>query len=164
MRKSNWFVVAILVAASILFLIMWNALGFNLVDAKDLWFTIIWWVVIVGVCVAIMIAENKRRQNARTAFLAPQLIYNPEVGIVKVESETDMVPELQRILSNLKYDMVKAEVPADSRIRFDYVVHTNRFAHDGDVWEGDLVKISRSNSPKPFRDREELTMLLEGAT
>lgn len=162
MRKSNWIVIAILVVASILFLILWNVFDFNLIDAKDLWITIIWWVVIVGVCVAIKLADNKRRQSMRTAFLAPHLIYNAEAGIVKVDAKTDVVPELQRILSNLKYDMVKAKVPEDSRIRFDYVVRTNRFAQNGNVWEGELVKISHSNRPKPFRDREELVMLLEG--
>ena len=32
MKKSNWLIVGLLVVASVIFLAMWYALGFNLID------------------------------------------------------------------------------------------------------------------------------------
>ncbi len=161
MRKGNWLVIAILLGASLLFLIMWQHFGFNLIHSVDLVITIFWWAVILGVCVAIKMAEEKRRQSVRTAFLAPGLIYNSESGIIRVPSDEDMVPALQQVLADLRYDMVKAEVPKDSHIRFNYVVRTNRFAQEGDQWTGELVKVCAPAHPKPFKNREELASLLE---
>ena len=162
MRKGNWLVIAILFGASVLFLIMWHHFDFDLIHGVDLAITIFWWVVILGVCVAIKLAEENRRQSVRTAFLAPGLIYNSESGIVRVPSDEDMVSALQQVLANLRYDMVKAEVPKDSHIRFNYVVRTSRFSQEGKQWMGELVKVRAPEHPKPFKSREELTALLSG--
>ena len=160
MRKGNWLVIAILFGASVLFLIMWHHFDFDLIHGVDLAITIFWWVIILGVCIAIKLAEEKRRQSVRTAFLAPGLIYNSESGIVRVPSDEDMVSALQQVLANLRYDMVKAEVPKDSHIRFNYVVRTSRFADEGEQWTGKLVRVRAPGHPKPFKSREELAILL----
>lgn len=103
MKKSNWLIVAVLVVASFIFLAAWYVLGFNLIDDPlDLVVTIVWWVLIIVVCLLINWSENKRRRSLRTAFLAPGVIYNPEAGIVRVDSDA-YVPTLQSVLRNLDY-------------------------------------------------------------
>ena len=85
MKKSNWLIVGLLVVASVIFLAMWYALGFNLIDDPlDLIVSIVWWVVIIAICLLIQWSENKRRRSIRTTLLAPRVMYNPEVGVVEV--------------------------------------------------------------------------------
>lgn len=81
MKKSNWLIVGLLVVASVIFLAMWYVLGFNLIDDPlDLVVSIVWWVVIIAICLLIQWSENKRRRSIRTTLLAPGVMYNPEVG------------------------------------------------------------------------------------
>lgn len=85
MKKSNWLIVGLLVVASVIFLAMWYVLGFNLIDDPlDLVVSIVWWVVIIAICLLIQWSENKRRRSIRTTLLAPGVMYNPEVGVVEV--------------------------------------------------------------------------------
>lgn len=56
-RKSNVIIIAILMVASIAFLWLWNYLGFHLIDMRDLVITILWWIITIGLCIAIHIAE-----------------------------------------------------------------------------------------------------------
>lgn len=77
MRKSNWIIAAILLVASLVFLWLWQALEFNLVDNPiDVVVTAVWWVVIIAGCLVIHWAEKKRQERIRTVFLAPGLVYN----------------------------------------------------------------------------------------
>ena len=164
MRKSNWVIVAILVIASIVFLAMWYAFGFNLIDDPlDLVVTIVWWLVIIAVCVAIKIAENKRRCSIRTSFLAPGVVYNPEAGIVKVESEDAYVPTLQNIMQNLKYDFDMKDVSNDKRIHFKYIVRTEKFSDNGSTWTGEVVKVANPDKAQHFSNKSELSQLLGNA-
>ena len=111
MQKSNWIIIAILVAASVLFLWMWQALQFNVVDNPvDLVITLAWWLVIVGACVAIHLAEKKRRERIRTMFLAPGLVYNCETGVIRLEPGTSVVDTLQTLLGALNYKIGRAHV------------------------------------------------------
>ena len=57
-RKSNVIIIAILMVASIAFLWLWNYLGFHLIDMRDLVITILWWIITIGLCIAIHIAAS----------------------------------------------------------------------------------------------------------
>lgn len=85
MKKSNWLIAGLLVVASVIFLAMWYVMGFNLIDDPlDLVISIVWWVVIIAICLLIQWSENKRQRSIRTTLLAPGVLYNPEVGVVQV--------------------------------------------------------------------------------
>ncbi len=163
MRKSNIIILAILLVASCAFLGLWYYLRLNLVHTKDLVITIVWWVVIVAVCVAIHLAERKRRQSARTAFIAPSLIYNSEAGIVRLnqESNATYVNVLRSVLSSLKFKSTKAVVPNQEKIRFKYIVRTSKFKQNGAIWEGEVVNIADPSNPASFYNEDELAMLLD---
>lgn len=119
MRKSNWIIAAVLLLASVAFLWIWHALQFDLVDNPlDIVVTVVWWVVIVAACVAIHWAEKKRQERIRTIFVAPGLLYNSEMGVVRLSPDDEVVDALQAILSNLTYGFELAELPANSRVRF----------------------------------------------
>lgn len=112
MQKSNWIIIAILVAASVLFLWMWQALQFNVVDNPvDLVITLAWWLVIAGACVAIHLAEKKRRERIRTMFLAPGLVYNCETGVIRLEPGTSVVDTLQTLLGGLELQLRPGRTP-----------------------------------------------------
>lgn len=161
MRKSNWIIVAILVVASILFLWMWQALQFNLVDNPlDIVVAIVWWLVIIGACVAIHWAEKKRRERIRTVFLAPGLAYNCETGMIRLDPEVPVVDTLQTLLAGLNYGFDLAELPANSRVRFQRIVRTSKFGDNGNVWEGELVEVVNPGNPKVFESRRELAQLM----
>lgn len=161
MQKSNWIIVTILVVASILFLWMWQALQFSLVDNPvDIVVTVVWWLVIAGACVAIHWAEKKRRERIRTVFLAQGLAYNCETGVVRLDANASVVDALQNMLNNLNYGFDLAELPSNSRVRFQRIVRTSKFADNGNVWEGELVEVVQPGSPKPFSSRSELAHLM----
>ncbi|MCI2240988.1 hypothetical protein [Adlercreutzia faecimuris] len=165
MRKSNWIIVAILAAASAFFLWLWYYLSFNLVDNPvDLAFTIVWWVAIIGACIGIHVAERRRQERVRTAFLAPGLIYNCEAGMVRVEAGASPVDALQQTLTDLSYSFDLQDEPDNKRISFSHIVRSAKFADDGDTWEGEVVSVTYPNAkPRPFSSREELLAIVEGA-
>lgn len=164
MRKSNWIIAAVLLLASVAFLWIWHALQFDLVDNPlDIVVTVVWWVVIAAACVAIHWAEKKRQERIRTIFVAPGLLYNSEMGVVRLSPDDEVVDALQAILSNLTYGFELAELPANSRVRFQHIVHSSKFGDAGATWEGDVVEVSRPDRPREFHDRNELASLVRGA-
>lgn len=60
MRKGNAITIAVLAILSLVFLWLWNALGFSFTDPVDFAITIVWWVVIIAVVVAIVVTEKRR--------------------------------------------------------------------------------------------------------
>lgn len=163
MRKSNWIIVAVLVVASIIFLAMWYYFGFNYVDDPlDLVVTILWWVLTIGICVAIHVSESRRQRSIRTAFLGPDLIYNSEAGIVRLGPDEQYVPALQEIISNLDYNFDKqgSNSANDKRIRFRYIVRTDKFADHGKTWEGEVINVMKPDDPRLFKSKRELSALL----
>lgn len=161
MRRSNWIIAAVLLLASVVFLWVWHALQFDLVDNPlDIVVTVIWWVVILVACLAIHWAEKKRQERIRTIFIAPGLLYNSEIGVVRIEPGAELVDVLQSVLSNLTYGFDLAELPSNSRVRFQRIVHSSKFDHAGATWEGDVVEVSRPDRPMAFRDRDELASLV----
>lgn len=161
MRKSNWIIAAILLLASVAFLWIWHALQFDLVDNPlDIVVTIIWWVVIIAACFAIHWAEKKRQERIRTVFVAPGLVYNSEVGVVRLNPEGELVDALQTILSSLTYGFDLAELPANSRVKFKQIVRSSRFADAGKVWEGEVVEVAHPDRPVPFHSRQELLTIV----
>lgn len=162
MRKSNIIIIAILIVASIVFLWLWNYLHFDLVDSPlDLIITIIWWAVIIIVCVAISITEKRRRETIRTAFLAPGLIFNSEAGIIRLKENMTFIDTLSNMLDGLDYTFEKTNIPKDSRTRFNYIVRSSKYARGGETWEGEFVRVSRPNNPLRFTNRGELAAYLE---
>lgn len=163
MKKSNWLVIGILIVASIIFLGVWYALGFNLVDPSDLFISIAWWAVILAVCLGIKFAEAKRCRSVRTSFLAPGIIYNPEAGIVRLGADQPYVSALQSILDNLEYGFTNEEVSNDQRIRFDYIVRSDKFSHNGETWVGEVVRASNPDDVRTFQNKHELARLIDAA-
>lgn len=162
MRKSNWIVFGILLVASIIFLWMWFFFEFNFVDNPvDIVITVIWWVVIIALCVIITVVERRRQRSVRTTFIAPDLLYNSEAGIVRLKDGEDYVIALQKLLSNLSYSFEVAKVPEDSRIRFKCIVRSSVFSDNGRNWKGEVVKVSNPDDTKAFSNMRELSKLLD---
>ncbi len=157
MRKSNWLVIGIIIAASLAFLAMWFLMGFNVVDnTLDLLITVVWWVVVVAVCIGISLAESRRKRVMRTVYVAHNLLYNPEVGFLEVPEGGSCTEALQRLLQQLDYDF-NAQCPlGDQRAEFIYVVRTNKFAQGGNVWTGEVVSASNEREAMPFASKEQL--------
>ena len=164
MRKSNWIIAAILLVASLVFLWLWQTLQFNLVDNPiDVVVTVVWWVVIIAGCMAIHWAEKKRQERIRTVFLAPGLVYNCEAGVLRLDPGASSVDAMRKVLANLTYSFDLAELPANSRVRFQTIVRTERFAEGGRTWEGEVVEVRRPDAPRPFHNQTELAELVGDA-
>lgn len=164
MRKSNIIIIAILVVASVFFLWLWNYLGFSLIDGKDLIITIVWWVLIIAVCLAIRYVEKKRRERMRTMYLSDRALYNSEAGIIALTERTprDYVDGMREVLRNLDY-IANAKLDSnETRLRFRFIVHTQRFSDDGSRWEGNVIRVSQPGEAIPFADADELEGIIAG--
>lgn len=148
-RKSNVIIIAILMVASIAFLWLWNYLGFHLIDMRDLVITILWWIITIGLCIAIHIAEKRRRERIRTIFISDGVLYNPEA-----------VAGMRELLDNLNYDPNVSPDASQKRLRFSYIVHSPKFSDEGRVWEGDVVQVSGPRDSLPFNSAQELSKIL----
>lgn len=165
MRKSNWIVFGILLVASIIFLWMWFFFEFNFVDNPvDIIITVVWWVVIIALCIIITVVERRRQRSVRTTFVAPDLLYNSEAGIVRLKDGEDYVSALQKLLDSLDYTFEVAKVPEDSRIRFKYIVRSSVFSDNGRNWKGEVVKVSNPDDTKAFSNKRELSGLLSNVS
>lgn len=148
--------------ASIAFLWLWNYLGFHLIDMRDLVITILWWIITIGLCIAIHIAEKRRRERICTIFISDGVLYNPEVGVVRLESNDPQayVDGMRELLDNLNYDPNVSPDASQKRLRFSYIVHSPKFSDDGRVWEGDVVQVSGPRDSLPFSNAQELSKIL----
>ena len=167
MKKTNWIIAAILVVASIFFLALWYFLGFNLVDDPlDLVLTIIWWAVVIVACVTIHVAEKKRQERMRTAYLGQGVLFNPEAGLVNTSQAPSQVDALQNILENMEYPMSLKDFPNLEALSLDFIVRTTKFEAQvkGDTrptWEGDVSFVHVPNrEPVRFKNRNELSRIL----
>lgn len=162
MRKSNWLVAAIAVVAAAALLWAWFALGFNHVDSPlDLVVAILWWVVVAAVIGAIMWAENKRRARMRLAFVGDGVVYNPESGVVVPDQGENELALLQRTLAGMTFPDEIAGLDERNRPAFRWVVRSNKFDQNGDVWEGEVVSARDPQAEaKPFASREDLAVLI----
>ena len=106
MRKGNVITIAVLAILSLVFLWLWNALGFSFTDPVDLAITIVWWVVIIAVVIAIVVTERRRRERIRTVFVADGVLYNCESGVIRLNNAADAknyVKAIRHALNNLDY-------------------------------------------------------------
>lgn len=164
MRKSNWIVVGILAVASVMFLAMWYVFKFNYVDNPfDIVLTICWWAIIITACVIITMVERRRQRVMRTMFIAPGVVYNADLGVVNLSEGEDYVPVMKDMLTKLDYGFEKKEIESDSRIHFKYIVHTDKFASDGNTWVGDVVKVTKPNEHLKFDGEGNLIGILKSA-
>lgn len=162
MRKSNWVVLAIAVVVSIGLLGAWFFLGFNEVDSPiDPLIAVLWWLVVVAVVAAIVWAENKRRQKMMTAFVGRDVVYNPEVGVLRPAAGESELALLQRTLAGLTFSDEVVPLDMHARAAFRWVVRSQKFARNGAVWEGEVLPAHTPHAqPRKFNNREALATLL----
>lgn len=162
MRKSNWLVIAIAVVACAALLWAWFALGFNHVDDPlDLVVAIVWWAVVAAVIGAIVWAESKRRQKMRLAFVGEGVIYNPESGLVQADRGETEIGALERTLSGMAFPDEVASLDERNRPAFRWVVRSEKFKDNGNVWEGEVVPVHDPQAQAVrFTGREELAALI----
>lgn len=170
MKKNNWIIAAVLVAASIFFLWLWYALQLNLVDnPTDLLLTVMWWLAVAAICVGIHFAEQKRQQRIRTCYvsIAPASVFNSEDGLVNLEEGQQHVDIMQRILMGLKYGFDTKDFPKKSDVSFCALVRTTKFeagdsASDSPkTWEGEVQDVAESGKdPLSFKNKDELVTAL----
>lgn len=169
MRKSNWIILAVIVAASAFFLWLWYYLRLNLVhNPFDLIVSILWWVLVAGICYGIHRAELRRQERVRTCYIGPAALYNSEAGEVALEADQTRVEQLQKTLAGLDYNFDIADVSDELKEKFAYMVRSKKFKledkskPEGDVkdWEGEVVAVSDPDEPQEFKGRDELERLL----
>lgn len=160
MKKSNWIIMGILLIASIVFLCLYYFLHFDLTHSLDLILSIIWWIVIIGICIGIHLAEERRCKALRTSYLSKDLIFNPETGIVRVQEGANIVDKLEDVLEHIDYSMTTEQRPNEKRITFDYIVHSDKFSIKRGVWQGEVVDIVHNNKSYPFTGKQELELLI----
>lgn len=163
MRKGNIIVIAIFALLSIELVWLWNFLGFSFHDPIDFVLAIIWWVVIVGVCIAIIVTEHRRRAIIRTIFVSDGLLYNYEAGVVRLGGDRDewnYIQCMKDVLGSLDYDS-QARISQDQpRVRFNYIVRTNRYLKDGRVWRGEVINARNAREHKAFSNAQDLSIIL----
>ncbi len=162
MRKSNWLVAVIAVLSCAVLLGLWFQLGFNHVDDPlDLVIAIVWWVVVAGIIAAIVWAEHRRREKMRLAFVGTGVVYNPERGLVLVEEDDSELDALQETLQGMSYPTKIVELADHVRPAFRWVVRSERFERNGDVWVGEVLPAHDPDAQAVrFSGRDELAQLI----
>ncbi|MEI3376950.1 MAG: hypothetical protein V8R08_03835 [Coriobacteriales bacterium] len=164
MRKSNIIVLVILVLLSLEFLWLWNHFGFSLTDPADLAITIVWWLVIIGVAVAIVLVEKRRRERIRSVFVADGVLYNCETGLIRLGDERDAkdyVKMIRHALNGLDYGAEAKLSKNQPRLHFRYIVRSKKFSDGGRVWTGELVNVRNPQDNKPFASVNELMQIFD---
>ena len=162
MRKSNWLVAAVAALSCAVLLGLWFQLGFNHVDDPlDLVIAIVWWVVVAGVIGAIVWAEHRRREKMRLACVGTGVVYNPERGLVLVEEDDSELDALQETLQGMSYPTKIVELADHVRPAFRWVVRSERFERNGDVWVGEVLPAHDPEAQAVrFSGRDELAQLI----
>lgn len=173
MKKSNWLILLILVAASAFFLWLWYYLQFNLLHTLDLVLSVVWWVAVAAICLLIQRSEKKRQERVRACYVGPTVIFNSEAGMVQRAGGASVVDELQQVISNLKYNFDLADFPSKEDAKFDYLVRTSKFkgakvdnaqdaeAQEPETWEGEVVDATGDKwESKKFSSKAELAQLI----
>ncbi len=177
MKKSNYIVMAVALIASAFLLWLWFYLGFNEVDYPlDLVLSILWWVVDILVVVLIVCVERKRREQIRTIYVAPAVLFNSECGVVAAPDTAGRTAVMEQVLQGLAYGFKRVDMPKREDFECLYVVQTKKYkpadaadikqgdaAGSGEpVWEGKVIKIDRQagNIEAEFSSRGELAALL----
>ena len=133
-------------------------------DPLDLIVAILWWVVVAAVVGAILWAESKRRQKMRLAFVGEGIIYNPESGMVMADRGETELAALERTLAGMAFPDEVAPLDGSSRPAFRWVVRSEKFKDNGNVWEGEVIPAHDPQAPAVrFHGREELAALIGSA-
>ena len=160
MKKSNWFVLAVLAVACGFFLWLWYYLDFNLVDNPlDLLLAVIWWVAVFAFVFGIRFVEKRRQERIRTMYVADGMLFNSEVGLLNFASSDQLVAVMNRVLRDLDYGFSKQEAPKHEEFKPELLVKTEKYG-DGD-WAGEVVVVG-SQEQQPFESKEELASILNG--
>ena len=172
MRKSNWLVAVVSALSCAVLLGLWFQLGFNHVDDPlDLVIAIVWWVVVARLGVLAVdgdlvespfgFAEHRRREKMRLAFVGTGVVYNPERGLVLVEEEGSELDALQETLQGMSYPTKIVELADHVRPAFSWVVRSERFKQNGDVWVGEVLPAHDPEAKAVrFSGRDELAQLI----
>lgn len=161
MRGSNWLTLGIAFLISVILLGAWFGAGLNKVDGPvDIIATAVWWAAILTAGLAIVLAERTRRRRLRTAFLAPGVIFNPEMGFVLIPEDQSPVAMLQKMLDKMEY-RVPQEPPAERlHPRFTHIIRTYKYTPGAKVWQGEVARAARPDLTRRFESREELAEIL----
>lgn len=128
MKKSNVVLFTVLILISAFLLWLWFYLGFNKVDSPlDLVMSIVWWVIAALLMFFIYRSEKKRREQIRTIYVSPGALFNSERGLVECPDPDRRVALMEGILTDLKYNFNKEDMPDDEDFDFTYVVRTEDF-------------------------------------
>ncbi|WP_102379876.1 hypothetical protein [Raoultibacter timonensis] len=159
MKRSNWIILAVLVAACGFFLWLWYYLGFNLVDNPlDLLLAVVWWVAVIGIVLGIRAAEKRRQKRIRTMYVADSMLFNSEAGLLNFVGSDQLVAVMNRVLRDLDYDFTTQELPEREEFKPGLLVKTEKYGNDN--WTGEVVVIE-SQEQQPFESKEELASLLD---
>ncbi|MDO5334673.1 MAG: hypothetical protein Q4F23_01150 [Coriobacteriia bacterium] len=168
MKTNNYVLLAISALAAAFLLFLWYYLGFNSIDSPlDLVLAILWWVGIVVIAVVIMRLEHNRRRQIRTIYVSPTALYNSERGVVGIAGVAP-VDAMRDLLTQLKYNFDKEELPSRDTFDYRFVVQTDEFK-EGDqesgqepTWKGTVTKIDRKNGNREveFEDEAQLRQAL----
>lgn len=164
MRTSNAIVFGVLIALSIGLLALYFYLGFNKIDGVGgIALTVVWWLMIIGLVIAITRVEASRRRQMRTIYVSPTAIYNPEHGIIACSDPARRVDCIYQMLSTMRYGFQRQDLPSTQRFDCRYVVRTNEFKQGEDAaWNGSVVRVdhARGNQERQFASRQSLASML----
>lgn len=148
---SNWIVFAVLAAVSVFLLWLWYFLGFNKVDSTlDLVMTFAWWVVVAVLVYLIARIEQDRRQEVRTIYVARDMLFNSEMGLVPVDGGIRRIDAMEKVLDGLGYGFNKADMPDEEDFLPLFVVRTSKYQRatgDGEgshepLWQGTVIRVN----------------------
>lgn len=172
MLKSNKALYLLAAIVSVFLLWLWYFLGFNHVDAPlDLVLSILWWVLVLGACMAITRIEKKRRERLRTCYVCERFIYNSEAGTLAAPSVEGMADGLRDVIKQLEYGFEIKDRPSD--VRYSCVVRSHVFdlkqeedpqsGRSEDLkWSGEVaIPEQPDRDPIPFSGKAELQAVLE---
>ena len=158
MKKSNVIITVILALISIGLLWLWFYLGLNHVDEPlDLILSIVWWVVIVLVIVAILKIEKTRRARVRTMYVGDEAFFSSETGLVSYPEKSQLITLVEGVLKDLTYGFRKQDTPDPDQFTVRAIIRTTDMGDD--IWEGTVVNVA-TKEEKSFETREELAALL----
>jgi len=158
MKKSNWIVYGVMLAASIVALWLWYALGFYLIDSPtDLVISIVWWAVIAGSIFLVHRVEQSRKECVRTMYIGDQYFFNSETGVKQYVGPEQLVAMMDKTLQELKYDFTKQDAPALDRQPVRLMVRTSDYKDS--EWKGEVV-LAGDEAKQPFSGKEQLSSII----
>lgn len=159
MKKSNWIIAVVLAVAAGFFLWLWYYLGFNFVDDPfDLVLAIGFWALIVALIIGISKAEQARCRRIRTVYVSGHSMFNSERGMINFEENAPTHDAIATILSNLKYNFAREDLPNLHQFGVEYIIRSTKF--DAHAQKNQLAQTDEEGQPS-FADSQQVSPLLK---